>query len=60
MAASVDTGISSLVIILRVLGQPADADQMRHRYGAPERNTDATGIVRAAREQKQRGRGPLK
>ncbi|MBV8535215.1 MAG: type I secretion system permease/ATPase [Alphaproteobacteria bacterium] len=49
-ARSVDTGLLSLTLLLRYLGQPADPEQIAHRFGAPNRKTDAIGIVRAAQQ----------
>ena len=47
---AVDTGLSSLALLLRHLGRPADLDQLSHRFGAADGRTDAVGVVRAGRQ----------
>jgi subfamily B ATP-binding cassette protein HlyB/CyaB len=44
----VDTGLAGLAILLRLLGKPADPDQLLHLHGQPDGKTDALGVVRAA------------
>ena len=44
-----DSGLASLAVLLRLLGEPVDAGQLVHRFGVPGGKTDATGIVRAGR-----------
>ncbi|MBZ0072073.1 MAG: type I secretion system permease/ATPase [Gammaproteobacteria bacterium] len=44
-----DTGLLSLAIIARVHGLPADAEQLRHRFGPPGEAFGTGEILRAAR-----------
>jgi subfamily B ATP-binding cassette protein HlyB/CyaB len=47
---ALDTGLSSLALLLRHLGRPSDLDQLLHRFGAADGKTDAVGVVRAGRQ----------
>ena len=45
-----DTGLASLVLISRFYGLPADADQLRHRFCAPEKPFSTSDILLAAKQ----------
>ena len=47
---STDTGLLCLAMLARILGQPADPEQLQHRFGAAGRSLDATGVLRAAKQ----------
>ncbi|NKB37458.1 MAG: type I secretion system permease/ATPase [Gammaproteobacteria bacterium] len=44
-----DTGLSSLVILSRLHGLPADPGQLRHQFGQSGQTFDNTAILRAAK-----------
>jgi ATP-binding cassette, subfamily B, bacterial HlyB/CyaB len=46
----VDTGLSSLSVMLRLLGRPVDPAQLAHRFSLPGRTVDAIGVTRAAQQ----------
>ncbi len=45
-----DSGLVSFSILLQFLGQAVDPQQLAHRFGASNGQTDAIGIVRAAQQ----------
>ncbi|WP_420549575.1 type I secretion system permease/ATPase [Curvivirga sp.] len=45
----VDTGLQSLVVLLRFFELPADADQIQHQYGEAGELFDADGLLRVAK-----------
>jgi subfamily B ATP-binding cassette protein HlyB/CyaB len=47
--AGVDTGLSCLALIMRVLGRPSDPDQLAHRFGISGRTITATELLRAGK-----------
>ncbi len=48
-AAPLDSGLASLAIILRVLGQPVDPSQLQHRFGKSGASLSAIDLLRAAK-----------
>ncbi|MEJ2645425.1 MAG: type I secretion system permease/ATPase [Gammaproteobacteria bacterium] len=46
---AVDSGLSSLVLVARFLGLPADPGQLRHRFGRSDTALSAEDLVRAGR-----------
>lgn len=46
---AVDSGLSSLVLVARFLGLPADPGQLRHRFGRSDAALSAEDLVRAGR-----------
>ncbi|HWR41031.1 MAG TPA: type I secretion system permease/ATPase [Patescibacteria group bacterium] len=46
----VDTGLASLVIVAKILGIPADEEQMRRAYVFDKGGMDATTLLRAAQD----------
>ncbi|MGA7801065.1 MAG: type I secretion system permease/ATPase [Gammaproteobacteria bacterium] len=46
---TVDSGLSSLVLVARFLGIPADAGQIRHRFGRSDAAFSTEDLVRAGR-----------
>lgn len=49
VGAVVDSGLQCLIAVLRLFERPADAGQLRHRFGRPGRPFGAGDLVRAAR-----------
>ncbi len=52
----VDTGLVSLVTLLRFIELPADADQIKHQYGEPGSMFDMEGLLRVAKRLKLKAR----
>ncbi|MBN1006597.1 type I secretion system permease/ATPase [Amphritea pacifica] len=48
--AAVDSGLFSLVTILRVLGMPAEPQQLRHQFAVPGQPFTSTELLRAAKK----------
>jgi subfamily B ATP-binding cassette protein HlyB/CyaB len=46
----VDTGLSSLSVLLRLLGRPVDPEHLAHRFSLAGRTVDAIGVTRAAQQ----------
>lgn len=53
---NIDTGIVCLVNLLRMLGLPADGEQLRHQYAEPGRKISAEAMVRAIKRLNLKGR----
>ena len=47
---SVDTGLLSLVLMLRYTGVPADPAQLRHRFGNLSERLTSTDMLRVSKE----------
>lgn len=51
-----DSGVLSLITILRLLGIPSDLDQIQHQYGVPGKQFDAEELLRVAKRFKMKAR----
>jgi subfamily B ATP-binding cassette protein HlyB/CyaB len=47
--APLDSGLAAFVVLLRFLGKPADAAQLRHEFSPDGENFTADHILRAAK-----------
>jgi len=48
-AVPLDSGIASLVLLLRFFGMPGDPEQIRHQFGRPGETSTAEDLLRAAK-----------